>query len=168
MALTVETGAIVSGADSYVSRSDFLDYAARLGTDVADTEDTDNLLRKAFNYINDLEPRLIGIKKTRDQAGAFPRVDCWIEGWHWNSSEIPQQVIALQHELALDLNAGIDIYNRTQSGSVAVRRERIEGVVEREYAVQLGAARLKVSRAVMLQAKIQRQSGIYAIPAVSA
>lgn len=135
MALTVETGAVVSGADSYVTRADFITYAATIGVTIVSEDATDVLLVKAFEYLNNIEAKLLGTRTLKAQTSAYPRDGLVIEDFSWDSDEIPRQVILAQELLALDLNAGIDIYNRPQSASTPVKSKRVEGAVKIEYAV---------------------------------
>lgn len=160
MALTIENGTIVDGADSYVTRANFITYAANRGVIIDESEDTDELLRKAFDYIDSLEPRLKGYRQNYSYANAYPRKSLIIDGYTWDSDEIPRQVLYAQYELALDLNAGIDIYNRQSSGSAPVKRVRIEGVVEKEYAVDDGSQPLRRSRSRYLLSKLMVNNGL--------
>jgi len=160
MALTLETGAVVNGADSYVSRANLITYAASRGTVVENSEDTDEHLRKAFDYIDSLEPRLKGGRLNYSYASAFPRENLILDGYAWDSDEIPRQVTQLQYELALDLIAGVDIYNRPLSANNAKKRMRVEGVYEEEFAFSPAQARLKRSRTIALQSKLCVKNGL--------
>ncbi len=152
MTLIVETGAVVTDSNSYVSRADYIAYAALIGTTIADEAATDEQLIEAARFIDSHESRMKGYRSERDQSMAFPRVGVVIEGWEWNSDEIPRNVELAQMNIALDLNAGIDVYNPPQSDSVGIKRERIEGAIEVEYAV--GDAQ-KLSRRSMADALIR-------------
>jgi hypothetical protein len=54
-------------------------------------------------------------------------------------------------QLAIDINAGIDLYNLPSSPSTPVKRERVEGAVEVEYAVNnsMKLSRNSTSRALL-------------------
>jgi hypothetical protein len=136
MALTIETGSIVTGADSWASRASYIAYAAGLGITIPNTEEADAQLRAAAIFIGTYESRIRGERVSRDQPLAFPRKGLVIEGFSWSDTEIPRQVLLCQMSLALDINAGIDLYNPPASASTPVRRERVEGAVEVEYAVR--------------------------------
>lgn len=150
MAIVVEDGSIVTGANSFVSRADFIAYAADKGVTIADEDATDILLVKAGEYINVQEPRLKGDRVERDQPMAYPRNNLTIEGWDWSNTEIPRQAILAQMEFALDLNDGIDLYNPPANPNLTAKRERVEGAVEVEHFGQDKA--FKVSRDSMSQA----------------
>tara|TARA_R110000782_G_C14819221_1_gene413869 strand:- start:22130 stop:22627 length:498 start_codon:yes stop_codon:yes gene_type:complete len=133
MALIVEDGSLVESANSWVSRETFIAYALARGVTVADDAETDAKLIKACDYINGLEPNLKGCLVERDQATAYPRSGLEIEGWYWTASEIPRQVLNAQLSLALELQAGEDIYNPTLA-TLPVVSKRVEGAVTVQYA----------------------------------
>lgn len=151
MALIVETGAIVANADSYVSRADFISYAAGRGITIPNTDATDAQLVKAAEYIGSYEGRLRGLLVSREQPMAYPRSDLVIEGWDWADNEIPRQVKLCQMQFALDINAGVDPYNPPSSDSTGIKRERVEGAVEVEYAIKeaVKLSRNSTSRALL-------------------
>lgn len=159
MALTVEDGSIVTGADTYVTSADFVAYAATLGITIADDAATEVLLRKAFEYINSLEPRLLGIRTLKTQPNAYPRDNLFIEDYAWDDDEIPRQVIMAQQLLALDLNDGVDIYNRPQSSMQPVRKQKVS-VIEREFAVSDSPRITSQTRAVRVLASLMKNNGL--------
>jgi hypothetical protein len=135
MALTVETGAGVQGADSYATLQECIDYAvAMYGHSLSgNTADKEAAIRRAFAYLSTLNwkgTRTYG----RAQGGAWPRTgadDC--EGYSIGSGDIPAEVIAAQHELARAefLSPGI----LTPSGSKAsanVIMEKVD-VIQVQY-----------------------------------
>lgn len=131
MTLTVETGAIVTGANSYVSRADAIAYALNRGVTLADTTATDALLIKACDYLQSFASRFVGILVDRDQPLAWPRSGAVVEGFSWAYTEIPRQVINAQLAVLIELNAGDDPFNptpvvgpvteKTVAGAVTVR-----------------------------------------------
>lgn len=145
MSIEIEDGSGVSGANSYVTRSEYIAYALTLGVTIADEDAADDQLVAASIYIDAQEPILKGYRVDRDQSLAYPRNGLFIEGFVWESDEIPTQVKLAQYNLALDVNSGIDIYNPDSKDSV-VKRERVEGAVEVEYAVKEEGTKLVESR----------------------
>jgi len=135
MALIIETGAEIASANSYATRAEFLAWALERGYTIADDAVADSYLVKSFDFIRGLEPTLNGELVTKTQTGAYPRYDLYINDFSWASSVVPQPAIDYQMSLALDINNGIDIHNPPASGSVPVKRSRVEGAVEEEYAV---------------------------------
>lgn len=88
MAIIVEDGSIVTGANSYVSVADLTTFATARGVTLVDDEEM--LLIKAMDYIEQLAYK--GVKRTRDQGLQWPRVDVYIDGYYFDSDEIPQQL----------------------------------------------------------------------------
>ena len=131
MTLTVETGAIVTGANSYVSRADAIAYASDRGVALADSTATDAILIKAASYLESYRNKFKGELVSRDQPLAWPRYDAVIEGFSWATDEIPRQVVNAQLAVLLEINAGDDPFNptpvvgpvteKTVSGAVTVR-----------------------------------------------
>jgi len=142
MALIVEDGSQVTNSDSYVTRAVYIAYALTLGVTIADEEETDQKLRKAAIYISSKESQLIGVRVDRDQSIAY-----------WEIDEIPTQVKNAQMNLALDLEDGIDLYNLPQSDNVGIKKEKIDGAIEVEYAIAEGSkiSRKSSSQALMSQ-----------------
>lgn len=169
MTIIVETGAIVTGANSYASRADYIAYAASVGVTVADDATADVQLIKAAAFIDSHERRLIGYRKTRDQPMSYPRDELVIESWEWQSNEIPRQVILCQLSTALDIKAGIDPYNPPANPARAVRREKIDLAVDVEYFGSDAGAKMSsdsTSRAMLNT--LLKNSGMFAIPLVRA
>ena len=147
MTIIVEDGSIVTGSNSFVTRADYIAYALSIGIVIQDNSTADNHLVIAGEYIAMHEKNLIGEKVSRDQSMPYPRNNLYINGWTWLSNEIPSDVILCQINYALDLNAGEDLYNRSINPNRLVIKERVEGVVERDYASTQSDQKLnKVSR----------------------
>lgn len=164
MAVTVETGAIVSGADSWVSRADYIAYALTLGVVIPDTSVADVELVKAGEFINHHEDNLKGILVTRDQEMSFPRYDLFLDGWSWSGTEIPRQVISCQMAFALDVHDGIDLYNRPQNPNLIKKSTKID-VIAVEYAVSENAPQKvgRTSTGDALLATLLNNSGLFSI-----
>jgi hypothetical protein len=160
VSLIVETGAIVTGANTFVTRVDFIAYALLKGIVIANTSATDAQLINAGIYINAQEPRLKGVRVERAQSMAFPRDGVIVDGFEWEDDEIPRNVVLAQMELALDLNAGIDIYNPPNSASAAVRRKRVDGAVEVEYAVSDEMKLSRNSTSMALMRSLMKNNGM--------
>ena len=136
MALIIEDGSQVLSSNSYSTRAEYIAYAATVGITVADNADADEQLINAAIYISTKEPVLKGLKVDRDQSMSYPRSDLYIDGFYWGIDEIPKQAILTQLNLALDIKSGIDLYNPPQSKSTGVKRKKVDGAVEVEYAVK--------------------------------
>lgn len=139
MALTVEDGSVVTGADSYVSVNDTKAYAAALGLSLPATDAAvEILLRKAFQYLETtFRARYKGAKLSSDQGTQWPRSGVEIDGFDFPSDEIPDELVEAQAQLACDA------YTKalwTVGGGREVIRERVEGAVEVEYSPGGGSA----------------------------
>lgn len=170
MALIVEDGTLVASSDSYVTRAAYIAYALTLGVTIADAEAADVQLRKAAEFIGAHEANLKGYRVTRDQSMAFPRYDVIIEDWSWTETEIPRQAILCQMALALDINAGVDLYNKPVNPSIITKREKVDGAVEVEYAVSdsTGQKLSRSSRSDALLNSLLNRSGLMSINLVRA
>ncbi len=101
--VTVETGAIVEGANSYVSEMELGTFAAARGITL--TGDSAELLTKAMDYIESLLFK--GVKRTRNQPLQWPRVDVYIDGYYVDSDTIPTNLKNGQMQVALSIDAGM-------------------------------------------------------------
>lgn len=160
MSLIVETGAQVANSNTYATEAQLEVYAEGLGVTLSG--ELEPMLRKAAEFIDSHEANLKGCRVTRDQSMAFPRSDVMIDDWYWSSTEIPRQVLLCQLALALDINAGIDLYNKPVNPNTAVKRERVEGAVEVEYAVgeMTGQKLTRSSRSDALLNSLLERSGL--------
>lgn len=138
MAIIVEDGSIVAGANSYISRADYITAAAAVGVTVTSDTTADSELIKAAAYIDAHEINLQGYKTARDNPMAFPRTNVNTASWQWTSSEIPTEVIKAQIEYALDIHAGKDLWNRGGNPNLIASEKRIEGAVSVKLAVNAG------------------------------
>ena len=169
MALTTEDGSIVANSDTYVSRADYITYAVNRGITISDNAATDVQLLQAAEYIDRHEDNLKGDLVERDQSMAFPRSGLTIDGWYWGSDEIPRQVILCQLAFALDINAGMDLYNRPKNPNLIKKSTKID-VIETEYAVSdnNGQKLSRTSTGDALLASLLNNSGLTSISLVRA
>lgn len=132
MSLTIETGAIIAGADSYVDVTDCDTYhaargnAAWTGTDAV----KEAALRKAVAYLDGhYRNRLKGVMVDPvNQLLAWPRYDVVIDGINIASDTIPQKLKDAQCELAL-IALTADLAPNVSAG---IKREKVD-VLETEY-----------------------------------
>lgn len=121
MALIVETGAIVAGANSYVSLSDCRAYAAAraLPLPIADA-DIEPLLISAMDYLEGLRARYQGAKASPEtQALQWPRTGVYIDGVAFSETSIPKELKDAQSRLACEKFAGVDIMPTTTGAFVS-------------------------------------------------
>ncbi len=104
MAIVVEDGTIVSGANSYVTAAELTTYATDRGFVLTGTEEEP--LLKAMTYIEPLPFQ--GLKRTKDQPLQWPRDYVVIDSWEVLNTEIPEELKTLQYEVALSIDGGVD------------------------------------------------------------
>ncbi len=132
MALIVEEGSIVAGADSYVSLSDARALAAKYGWDLpADDTEAEQALRNGAGYVGLQEPAMCGSRVSSAQELAYPRKNVTLYGFPVAVDSIPSQVIRAQVAAAVEYGAGTAV--RAASDGRAVSMERVEGAVTVEY-----------------------------------
>jgi len=167
MALIVEDGSGVTNADSYVSRADYIAFALTLGVTIADADAADVELRTAAQYIDQHEPNMKGTRVTRDQYMAFPRYNVVIDDWSWLHTELPRQLTTAQMLFALDVHAGVDLWNQPVNPALAKKSSRVEGAVTVAYAVKDGVQKVgRTSKAEAHLAQLLRNNGVASISLV--
>lgn len=130
MALTVEDGTMVSGANSYVSDAEYVAYAAARGKTIGSDEATREIeLIKAMDFIESHRDKFKGIKRTQDQALQWPRYNVAIDGYTIENDVIPDELKNAQMEAGMYLNSA----ELLRTGSVQdVQREKL-GQLEVSY-----------------------------------
>lgn len=132
MALTIETGQIVPGADSYVSLTDARALAAKYGLELpADNNLAEIALRNGANYIGLQEQQLCGYRVSPLQSLSFPRNGLKAYNFPISNITIPPQVILAQVIAAAEYGKGTQV--RGSSDGRAVAMERVEGAVTVQY-----------------------------------
>jgi hypothetical protein len=110
MSLTIETGAGIPSADSYITEVDAqalaLDYGISLPVDITEAE---IVLRQGYLNIDTNEPRLQGCRVYAIQTGAFPRSNVYANGFLVPSDEITQNVMLAQLYAASAISSGVDV-----------------------------------------------------------
>lgn len=137
MALTIETGAGVAGANSYISVTDARAYASARGLTLpaagVGTDPLEALLIKACDYIEALRGEFQGTKVTKDQALQWPRDGAVVDGYDVDTDEIPAILPLAQAQLACDCYARSDALLMPSGDGREVVRERVEGAVDVQY-----------------------------------
>lgn len=132
MALVVETGAIVPGADSYVSLANARALAASYGLALpADDTEAEAALRNGAVYVGLQEPSMCGRRVSASQSLAYPRQGVSVYGFSLASDVIPPQVIHAQVVAAVEYGLGTDV--RASSDGRVTESERVEGAVTVSY-----------------------------------
>jgi hypothetical protein len=154
MAIVIEDGSNVAGANSYATAAQLTAYAAERGVTVTGVSDV--LLIQAMDALED--KNFIGTKANFDQPLQWPRLGVQIDGYSIASNVIPDDLISSQIEIAIAIDGGT---NPLANQSRETLREKI-GDIEVEYApsaraiTYLAAAEAKLSRLVRKFAGIVR------------
>jgi len=102
VAIIVETGEIVAGANSYISEADLIAYASARGyTFVGDVE---VMIIQAMDYIESLNYQ--GWKVEKDQPLQWPRNGVNIDGYCIENDVIPQALINGLAQTAMAIDQG--------------------------------------------------------------
>ena len=133
MALTIEDGTIVTGADSYITETEYQTWAdARFGasrsTAPANDAAAEVLILRAMDYFEKLN--FIGHKGTEAQELQWPRIDVFIDKFPIDSNEIPNQVKRALYELTYVEEIGDGELNQVDRKTI---KEKVD-VIEVEYA----------------------------------
>ena len=128
MALVVEDGSIVAGANSYVTAAELNAYVAARGAFLSgDNGSAEQVLLQAMDYVESLT--FIGFKKTEGQALQWPRTGVVIDGYAFPDSAIPKELKAGQIQVAISIDAGV---NPLSTLGRETKREKVD-VIEVEY-----------------------------------
>ena len=130
MSLIIENGTIVANADSFATVAELQAYAASYGRTIPSAEAAvEALLRRAALQMNGMAWK--GCMVAVDQALAWPRQGVVWANFPIPDDAIPKQIKAGQMALATEIYA--DDQNPPELKKGAVKREKVEGAVEREY-----------------------------------
>ena len=96
MALVVEDGTLVSGADSYVTLAEFKAWADKRGVTYGTDSAVTQQIYRAMDYIEGLN--FIGEKSDENQALQWPRDQVVIDGYYIDSAEMPNELKVAVYE----------------------------------------------------------------------
>lgn len=125
MAIVIEDGTQVAGANSYVTEAELTAYATARGITLTGTAEP--LLIQAMDYIE--SRRFKGDKMTKAQPLQWPRSGVYVDGYLIENDEIPGKLKSAQLALAVAIDAG---NNPLATSTQAVKREKVD-VIEVEY-----------------------------------
>jgi hypothetical protein len=133
MALVVEDGSIVAGADSYLSLADARTLAAKYGYDLpTDDTEAEAALRNGAMYIGLQEPAMCGRRVSAAQSLAFPRTGISLYSFPVANNTIPDQVKLAQVIAGVEYGSGAVVRGSTDGRITTM--ERVEGAVTVQYA----------------------------------
>lgn len=128
MALVVEDGSVVAGANTYVTLAEFKAWAddrgITYGTDAAVTQQ----IYRAMDYFERLQ--FIGNKANENQPLQWPRTEALIDGYYADATEIPAPVkLAVYEAIVVEAagNSELEVQDRK------TLKEKI-GDIEVQYA----------------------------------
>jgi len=135
MALIVEDGTQVAGANTYATAAAHIAYALLRGV-VLDPTKVEQYNANAIDWIENKRNELNGQKVTSTQALQFPRSNLNFDGFDFPSNSIPSLVVKLNSHLIMEQSLGT-VLMPTQT-EPAVKSETV-GPIKTEYAVNAGS-----------------------------
>ena len=133
MALIVEDGSIVAGADSYISYSDAVGIAEGLGLCISgDMVAGEAQLRQAYSWLTSTyEQQLQGSRVSPEQTGSMPRVGVIAHGFAVPADIVPNDFRVAQVRCAAIVEGGADL-NAVSVGADLASFE-VVGVYKESY-----------------------------------
>jgi hypothetical protein len=129
MALVVEDGSVVSGANSYITLADYRAWANARGISASDSDAVlERYVLRAMDYFEQLV--FIGNKANENQLLQWPRTEALIDGYYADATEIPAQVKKAVYEAVKVESDGYSELNNQDRRTI---REKI-GDIEIQYA----------------------------------
>jgi hypothetical protein len=139
MALVIEDGSGVTGANSYISEADARTYASDRGLTLpaagTGTDPLIALLIKAKDYIESFRAEFQGVKAASTNPLQWPRSGAYLDGYLIGDDEVPDVLPQAQAQLAIDAyNGGVAQDLMPSSDGREVVAEAVEGAVSVQYA----------------------------------
>lgn len=130
--LIVEDGTGKSDAESYATAEDLVLYAMKFGVVIpADAVAQEALLRRAALAMDGMTWK--GRKSSGDQALSWPRREVRLDGENKPDRYLPARIQYGQMALAAEIHK--DDIDPLDQRKGAVTKDKVDGAVEREYAV---------------------------------
>jgi len=130
--LIIEDGTGVAAAESYATAEELARYAVKFGATIpAEQVAQEALLRRAALAMDGMTWK--GRKSSSEQALAWPRREIRLDGENKPERYLPARIQYGQMALAAEIHADdIDPIDKRKG---AVTKEKVDGAVEREYAI---------------------------------
>lgn len=130
--MTIETGAGISDANSYVTLAEARAFATLRGVTLpADDAACEILAIHAMDFLEAQRPYYQGAKLTKEQALQWPRSEVVVDGFDVEEDEIPKLLKDAQCQLMMETFSGLDLQPNGTGREVV--REKV-GEIETEYA----------------------------------
>ena len=139
MAIIVEDGTVVTGANSYTSTAGLTTFATARGVTLV--TDAEQLLIEAMDFLENLGFK--GMKSLITQPLQWPRLNVCIDGYYVNSNSIPQQLIDGLCHIAIAIDQDTDFMQD------AVRTTTMEKVGDLEIQYSPGSAAAPYNKKIM-------------------
>jgi hypothetical protein len=136
MALIIETGNQVAGANSYITVADAESVAESYGVSFSGNVET--ALKAAYKWLNTQESQLQGdrlsdIDATTTQTGIYPRKPVYIRGNLIDENSIPVELIEAQVLAAFANEQSSILLPTIGSTTGAIKKEELDGVGSQEF-----------------------------------
>lgn len=123
MALIIEDGSLLAGANSFVSVAEVRAYASARASILSDDDaDVEVNAIKATDYIKSLSHRFKGQEIEAAQALPFPRLYIVVNGFDIPSDSVPQNIKDACCQLAIESAAGV-VLMPTTSGQITTKEK---------------------------------------------
>ena len=153
--IIVETGAVVTGANSYVTTAELDTFADERGVSINASEKED-LLIKAMDYLESLNYK--GVKINSTQPLEWPRSSVIIDEIYWvDADEIPQELKNAQMQIALSIDGG---YSPHRINPRRVKRRKVDEL-EIEYADGTGSLATDPKLNIWLRKLVRGGLGVF-------
>lgn len=131
MALIIETGSIVNGANSYATAAEFDLYLSDRGLAVSQSEsEKEALLINASDNLLSYERRYLGVRVNAAQTLSWPRTEAYIHGFLFDYTSIPDDIKKAQMQLAYEsISTAID----TNATGREVIEQEVPGVIKQKF-----------------------------------
>ena len=136
MALIVENGTGVAGANSYATTDAHRAYAAARGVVLGIDADIETKNALAIDYLEGKRNKFSGSKVNPLQALQYPRYGVSIDGYAMEQTYIPLELIKANSQLILEQQNGVNIMPTQNEPSI--KSESI-GPIKTEYAINPGS-----------------------------
>lgn len=123
MALVVEDGTLVTGADSYITLAEFKAWADKRGISYGTDEAVTQQIYRAMDYIESLD--FIGQKSDENQSLQWPRDLVIIDGYYIDSDEMPAELKVAVYE---SVKAEIDGDSRMTASDRRTISEKVDSI----------------------------------------
>lgn len=166
MALVVEDGTGVSGADSYISLADARTYATSRGISIsADDTTAEQQLRQGFDYLEAKRSQYQGAKTDSAQPAQWPRDGVYVDGVELATNLIPTELQYAQVQLAAAVDGGSDL---NPVGGSSFVTEEVVGPITTKYSEKVNTTGIPIVRAAETLLAPFLVSGGYAVATVRA